>query len=101
VLIELGLETWIVTQRDEFLAFARDLAMHVAAFSPESVEGMLRQTFVRDTTKTVGQVLLSTCSELEERIVVTRFVKWDNDVPPSDLPTPPRDPAVAVRLKRA
>jgi hypothetical protein len=87
--------------REEFLAVARDLAMPVAAFSPESVEGMLHQTFLRDTTKIVGQVLLSTCSELEERIAVTQFVRWENDVPPSDPPTPPHHPAVAVCSKRA
>jgi elongation factor Ts len=102
VLIEFGLETWLVTQREEFLAFARDLAMHVAASSPESVDGMLSQVFVRDTKQTVGQVLLTTCSDLGERVIVTRFVRWDTDVrPPDPQAPPPRDPAVALRLKRA
>ena len=101
VMVEFGLETWIVTQREEFLAFARDLAMHVAAANPASVDEMLRQVFVRDTKQTVGQVLQTTCSDLEERVTVTRFVRWDTDGRPPDPVTPPRDPAVAVKLKRA
>jgi elongation factor Ts len=101
VLIEFGLETWLVTQREEFLTFARDLAMQVAASRPESVDDLLRQVFVRDTKQTVGQVLLTTCSDLGERVIVTRFVRWDTEVPAPDLSTPPRDPAAAVRLRRA
>ena len=101
VMAEFGLETWIVTQREEFLAFARDIAMHVAASSPASVDEMLRQVFVRDTKQTVGQVLQTTCSDLEERVTVTRFVRWDTDGRLPDPETPPRDPAVAVKLKRA
>ena len=82
VLVEFGLEAWIVTQREEFLAFARDLAMQVAASNPESVDAMLRQVFARDTKQTVGQALQSTCSDLEERVIVTRFVRWDTGPAP-------------------
>jgi elongation factor Ts len=102
VLVEVGLETWMVTQRPEFTEFTRDLAMHIAGLSPDSVEALLGQAWARDPSNTVSAVVAEVCKVLGERITVTRFVRWDNEpVPPSPSPTPPRDPAVAVRLKRA
>jgi elongation factor Ts len=102
VLIEFGLETWLVTQREDFLAISRDLAMHVAASNPDSVDTMLRQPFVRDPTITVNTVLENASGSLGERVTITRIVRWDHEpVPPTATPTPPHNPAAAVRLKRA
>lgn len=102
VLIEFGLETWLVTQQDEFLVMSRDFAMHVAASNPESIDSMLSQSFVRDPAKTVGKVMADASARLGERVTITRFVRWDQErQPPTGQPTPPRSPAVAVRLKRA
>jgi|SRR6185437_1357233 len=102
VLIEFGLETWLVTQQEEFLAMSRDVAMHIAASNPESIDAMLGQPFVRDPAMNVGTVLANASARLGERITVTRLVRWDQEpTPPTQTPTPPRSPAVAVRLKRA
>jgi elongation factor Ts len=92
----------MVTQQEEFLAISRDLAMHVAASNPESLDSLLCQPFIRDPAKTVGMVLESASAQLHERITVTRFVRWDQEPkPPTEESTPPRNPAMAVRLKRA
>ncbi len=102
VLIEFGLETWLVTQQEEFLAMSRDLAMHVAASNPESVDSLLCQAFVRDPAKTVDMILRDASGHLGERITVTRFIRWDQEPkPPTEESTPPRDPAMAVQLRRA
>ena len=102
VLIEFGLETWLVTKQDEFLALSTDLAMHVAASNPESLESLLCQSFVREPAKTVGVILETASAQLGERITVTRFIRWDQQPkPPTEESTPPRSPAIAIRLKRA
>jgi translation elongation factor EF-Ts len=101
-LVELGLETWMVTERPEFVEFSRHLAMHVAAMDAESVDALLSQAWVRDPAITVGGALAHAAKSLGERVTITRFVRWDNEPkPPEAAPVPPRDPAVAVRLKRA
>ena len=100
VLIEFGLETWIVTQEEAFLAFSRDLAMHVAASNPASVDAMLAQPFVKDPAITISTALSDASKQFGERISITRFVRWDQE-PPRQEPLPPREPAVAVRQKRA
>jgi len=102
VLLEFGLETWLVTQQEEFLSMSRDLAMHVAASNPDSVDSLLRQPFVREPDKTVGTVLANASAQLGEKITITRFVRWDHERElPTEDSTPPRNPATAIRLKRA
>lgn len=102
VLIEFGLETWLVTQQEAFLSMARDLAMHVAASNPDSVESMVGQPFIRDPERTVGEVLAKGSEHLGERITITRFVRWDQEPrSPTEESTPPSGPAAAVRLKGA
>lgn len=102
VLIEFGLETWVVTQQEEFLAMSRDLAMHVAASDPDSLDSLLRQPFARDPDKSVSMILANASERLGERITITRFVRWDQEPKrPTEGSTPPRNPAMAVRLKRA
>ena len=102
VLLELGLETWLVTGRPEFMELSRGLAMHIAAQNPESVEALLRELYVKDGTRTVRDVLAEGSNLLGEKITVMRFVRWQNEtLPPRLEPTPPDDPAVAIRPRRA
>ena len=91
-----------MTQQEEFLAMSRDLAMHIAASNPDSVDSLLCQPFVRDPDKTVSMILANASEQLGERITVTRFVRWDQEpIRPTEDSTPPHNPAMAVRLKRA
>jgi elongation factor Ts len=96
VLIELGLETTFTAQMEEFTRLAKDLAVHVAAAEPETVEALLQQPFAKDPAMTVGQLLLDASNHLGERITITRFVRWDSQ---PVLATPPDSPSVAARLR--
>ena len=80
----------------EFKNLAKDIAMHIAACKAESVEDLLAQTFVKDTTVTVCEHLSNLSTLLQENISITRFVRWDNEPAPLDAPPPDR-PAVAMR----
>ena len=102
VLIEFGLETWMVTERPEFRELSHGLAMHIAGLDPESLDALLVQAYAKDPAVTVAQVLAAGSAQLGERISITRFLRWINEPQrPPDPPVPPKDPAVAMRLKRA
>ena len=98
VLVELSAESDYATRTDEFKSLSRDIAMHIAASSPASVAELLNQSFVKEPTLSVGQLLANVSSALRERISVTRFMRWDTTSGHSVEPEPPRSPAVVMRM---
>lgn len=85
VLLELGCETDFVAKNEEFVALARDLAMHVCAMAPTSVNNedgfgeessLLHQSFLKDPSLTVEQRLQGAVQKFGENTKVTRFVRY-------------------------
>ena len=70
-LILLACETDFVSKNEEFVALARDLAMHVAAMRPASVEELLAQPFIKDQSKTVADLISAATQKFGERIEVS------------------------------
>jgi len=102
VLVELGSESHAVTQDSAFATLIHDLALQIASLDPTDVEALLGQRTIKDPNVTVEQFVAETSKSCGEPLVVTRFVRWDTEAwPPPEFPTSPRDPAVAVRPKRA
>ena len=97
VLVEFGLETWRVTERPEFLEVSRFLALYIATRNPKSLDMLLQQPITRGPP-TVEKFIATFSRILRERISITRFVRWGDSFEPA---VPPKDPAVALRLKRA
>jgi elongation factor Ts len=91
VLIELGYETSVTGLVPEVAQLAKDLAMHVAASNPKTIEDLLLQPFVKETTVTVGRLLSDISKRLGEHVFVRRFVRWDSPTP-SPLAPPPSPP---------
>ena len=85
VLLELGCETDFVAKNDEFIALARDIAMHVCAMAPTSVDreegqeegtSLLEQSFIKNPEMTVKQRLEGAVQKFGENTKVTRFVRY-------------------------
>lgn len=85
VLLELGCETDFVAKNEEFVALAKDLAMHVCAMAPTSVNNedglseetaLLNQAFIKDPEMTVKQRLEGAVQKFGENTQVTRFVRY-------------------------
>lgn len=81
VLLELGCETDFVAKNEEFVALAKDIAMHVCAMAPETVEGedetaLLKQTFIKDPTLTVEGRIQAAIQKFGENIKVTKFTRY-------------------------
>lgn len=76
VLLELAVNSEFTARTDEFRRLALDLAMQIAATNPPDVAALLAQPTIRDPVVTVLERLAGLASDLQERIVVTRFVRW-------------------------
>ena len=84
-LLELSCETDFVARTPDFRTLARDLVMHIAAMAPERIseddEGdgaaLLTQTWFRDSSTTVEEVLRQTIARVGENIRVRRFCRFE------------------------
>lgn len=73
VLVELLCETDFVARTDDFKNLAHELALQIASMNPSSVEELLSQEYIRDSSQTVGQLIKSVIGKLAENIQVGRF----------------------------
>jgi len=73
VLVEVNCETDFVAKTDEFKELVKDLTLHIAASDPENEKELLDQPFVKEPSKTVGDVVKEANAKLGENIVVRRF----------------------------
>ncbi len=73
-MVKLLCETDFVAKNDEFLALANDIAMHVVAMKPTSVEDLYDQSFVKNPEMTVEEVIKGKIAVVGENIKVDEFV---------------------------
>lgn len=85
VLLELGCETDFVAKNEEFVSLAKDLAMHVCAMSPTSINNedglgeetaLLKQAFIKDSAMTVEQRLQAAVQKFGENTKVIKFTRY-------------------------
>ena len=76
VLVEVNCETDFVAKTPEFAAFCKDLAMHIAAAQPASVEALLAQPFIKDEALTIRDHLNSLVAKTGEKVVISRFTRF-------------------------
>jgi len=72
-LVLLSCETDFVAKNEEFVALGRDIAMHIAAMRPDSVETLMASAFIKDPSKTIGDLLSAATQKFGERIEVTQM----------------------------
>ncbi|GAA0298566.1 elongation factor Ts [Gracilibacillus halotolerans] len=82
VLIEVNCETDFVTKNDQFQELLKDLAAHLLAEKPSTVEEALSQKF-KGNDETVEEFINSKIAQIGEKLSLRRFqifTKTDNDV---------------------
>jgi elongation factor Ts len=92
VLLELNCETDFVAKTDDFKQMAHDLAMQVAAMSPQYLSAddlnaeeeldpkqvcLLEQPFVKEPSKTVTDVISEAIAKVGENIKIRRFNRYE------------------------
>ena len=76
VLLDVGAETDFVTRSEPFREFAKNLAMHIAAAAPETVDELLKQQYVRDESITIENYLKGVIAKVGENIRVNKFTRY-------------------------
>jgi len=77
VLVELNCETDFVARNDEFKAFAHEVALQAATTEAKDVQGLLKEIYFKDTTKTTQDLLNEAIAKTGENIKVKRFIKFE------------------------
>jgi elongation factor Ts len=100
VLVEINCETDFVARNEEFKQFAHDVAMHIAAADPLRIAEadltdedlaeveedekadflkanvLLLQPYIRDESRTIGELLIELVGKTGENVVIRRFTRF-------------------------
>jgi len=69
-LVKLVCETDFVAKTDDFQNLGREIAMQVASMNPENVEELLKQDYLRDSSKTIEGMIKALSGKTGENIKV-------------------------------
>ena len=74
-LVEISCETDYVAKNEEFVALGREVAMQVASMEPATVEELLEQDYIRDSSKKIKDLLTELVAKIGENMQIRRFVR--------------------------
>lgn len=77
VMVELRCETDFVARNEKFQGLAHDIAMHIAAMAPETVEELLTQQYVKDPSMTIEELVKNLIGTIGENMKVERFARFE------------------------
>jgi len=72
-LVLLSCETDFVSKNEEFIALARDIAMHAAAMKPADIAAVLAEPFIKDDSKTIAELIAAATQKFGERIEISKL----------------------------
>ncbi len=76
-LVEIRCETDFVAQNNEFKEMAKDVAMQVVAMNPETVEELLDQDFIKDSSIKIETLIKLLSGKIGEKMVVAKFKRFE------------------------
>lgn len=77
VLLKLLCETDFVARNEQFKELGHELAMHIAASSPQNIEELLLQSYIRDQNLTIGDFIKNYIAKLRENIKIGEFYRFE------------------------
>lgn len=77
VLAELYCETDFVARNPAFKELVHEIAMHIAAMAPDGPDSLLLQPFVKNESKTVGEIINEAIGKFGENIKIGEFVRFE------------------------
>jgi elongation factor Ts len=75
-LIELNCETDFVARTDDFKQLAREIAMQAAANGAADVDELKAQSYNRDTSRTIEQLITETAAKVGENLVLRKVCRF-------------------------
>lgn len=76
-MVEVNCETDFVARTDDFKQLSRELGMQVAAMDPKDVDALLQQSYIRNSSQTIEELVKSVISKVGENIVISRFIRFE------------------------
>ena len=75
-LVELASETDFVARGEEFQKLANEIAMQVAAMEPSTVDELLEQPYIRDSSKKIKDLVIDVAATTKENVHVRRIQRF-------------------------
>lgn len=75
VLVSLLCETDFVARTDEFKTLGHEIAMQIAAMNPKDVKSLLAQEYIRDSSRTINDLITEAIAKLGENIKIKEFTR--------------------------
>jgi elongation factor Ts len=75
-LVELASETDFVSRGEEFQKLAREIAMQVVAMEPATVDELLEQPYIRDSSKKIKDLVTDVAATTKENVHVRRIQRF-------------------------
>ena len=79
VIVEVNSETDFVAKNEKFRTFVADVAEQIFASSADTVEALSEEAWVKDSSKTVKEELVSQIAVIGENLSIRRFKKINTD----------------------
>ena len=76
-MVEVNCETDFVAKTDEFKNLAHEIAMQIAAMDPADVEELIKQEYIRDSSKTIDDLVKEVIAKVGENVVIKRFMRFE------------------------
>jgi elongation factor Ts len=75
-IVEIASETDFVARSEEFQKLAQEVAMQIAAMAPADLDTLLGQAYIRDTSKTIKDLVTALAASVGENVSVRRFQRF-------------------------
>jgi elongation factor Ts len=75
-MVEILCETDFVAQNENFQQLGHNIAMQIASLKPKDEKELLNQPFIKDQSKTVGDLFSDAILKFGENIKINRFIYW-------------------------
>lgn len=75
--VSLTCETDFVARTEDFKSLAHEIAKQVTAADPKTIKDLLKQPWIRDEKKTIGDLLKEHIAKLGENITIKEFRKFE------------------------
>lgn len=77
VLVDMRCETDFVTRSEDFRSLCHEIALQIASMNPQNTEELLSQPFVKDSSRSVKDILTDAIAKVGENITVYRFTRFE------------------------
>jgi len=77
VILEINCESDFVARNSEFKNLAHEIAMQIASMNPKDVEDLMKETYIRDESMLIKDLVEQVIAKTGENIKVKRFERFE------------------------